>query len=89
MFKNCVSSSVPPQFEIAKCVSRLLGIMSNTRKEIDIGFNSIDQQSYIKYKFPWINSFHHTKYHVASHFSVEGKYIHVPEKKGKKIGEKD
>ena len=41
----------PPTSEIAKCVSKFLGIMSNTRKEIDMGLNSIDLQIYVKHKF--------------------------------------
>ena len=41
----------PPTPEIAKCVSKYLGIMSNTRKEIDMGLNAADLQSYITHKF--------------------------------------
>ena len=40
----------PPTTEIAKCVSKYLGIMTNVRKEIDMGLNPQDLQLYIKHK---------------------------------------
>ena len=40
----------PSTSDIAKCVSKYLGIMSNTRKEIDMGLNPCDLQQYIKHK---------------------------------------
>ena len=40
----------PPTTEIAKCVSKFLGIMSNVRKEIDMGLNPKDLNLYIKHK---------------------------------------
>ena len=41
----------PPSLDLAKCVSKFLGILSNTRKEIDIdmGFSSSDLNLYIKH----------------------------------------
>ena len=32
----------PPTIDIAKCVSKFLGIMTNIRKEIDMGLNPLD-----------------------------------------------
>jgi hypothetical protein len=40
----------PPTTEMAKCVSKYLGIMSNIRKEIDMGLNPSDLNLYIKHK---------------------------------------
>ena len=40
----------PPTTEIAKCVSKYLGIMTNVRKEIDMGLNPQDLNLYIKHK---------------------------------------
>ena len=40
----------PPTTDIAKCVSKFLGIMSNVRKEIDMGLNPEDLNLYIKHK---------------------------------------
>ena len=40
----------PSTTEIAKCVSKYLGIMSNVRKEIDMGLNPQDLKLYIKHK---------------------------------------
>ena len=39
----------PPTIEIAKCVSKFLGILTNIRKEIDLGFNPNDLSLYIKH----------------------------------------
>ena len=39
----------PPTTDIAKCVSKYLGIMSNIRKEIDMGFNIQDLNVYSKH----------------------------------------
>ena len=39
----------PPTTDIAKCVSKYLGIMSNIRKEIDMGFNIQDLNVYYKH----------------------------------------
>ena len=39
----------PPSIEIAKCVSKFLGIMTNIRKEIDLGLNPHDLKLYIKH----------------------------------------
>ena len=39
----------PPTIEIAKCVSKFLGIMTNIRKEIDLGLNPHDLNLYIKH----------------------------------------
>ena len=40
----------PPTAELGKCVSKYLGIISNTRKEIDNGLNPEDLLQYIKHK---------------------------------------
>ena len=40
----------PPTTEIAKCVSKYLGIIMNVRKEIDMGLNPQNLNSYIKHK---------------------------------------
>ena len=40
----------PPTTEIAKCVSKFLGIMTRIRKEIDLGLNPLDLQIYIKHE---------------------------------------
>ena len=40
----------PPSTEIAKCVSKYLGIMTNIRKEIDMGLSPKDLHLYIKHK---------------------------------------
>ena len=40
----------PSTIEIAKCVSKFLGIMTNTRKEIDMGLNVNNLKLYIKHK---------------------------------------
>ena len=40
----------PPTTDIAKCVSKFLGIMSNVRKEINMGLNPEDLNLYIKHK---------------------------------------
>ena len=40
----------PPTAELGKCVSKYLGIISNTRKEIDNGLNPEDLLHYIKHK---------------------------------------
>ena len=39
----------PPTVNIAKCVSKFLGIMTNIRKEIDMGLNSQDLNLYLKH----------------------------------------
>ena len=39
----------PPTIEFAKCVSKFLGILTNIRKEIDLGFNPNDLNLYIKH----------------------------------------
>ena len=39
----------PPSLDLAKCVSKFLGILSNMRKEIDMGFSSTDLNLYIKH----------------------------------------
>ena len=39
----------PPTTDIAKCVSKYLGIMSNIRREIDMGFNIQDLNIYSKH----------------------------------------
>ena len=39
----------PPTNEIAKCVSKFLGILTNVRKEIDLGFNPNYLSLYIKH----------------------------------------
>ena len=40
----------PPTTEIAKCVSKFLGIMTRIRKEIDLGLNPLDLKIYIKHE---------------------------------------
>ena len=40
----------PPTTEIAKCVSKYLGIMTNIRKEIDMGLNPQNLNIYIQHK---------------------------------------
>ena len=40
----------PSTIEIAKCVSKFLGIMTNTRKEIDMGLNVNNLKLYIRHK---------------------------------------
>ena len=40
----------PPTAELGKCVSKYLGIISNTRREIDNGLNPEDLLKYIKHK---------------------------------------
>ena len=40
----------PSTSDIAKCVSKYLGIMTNVRKEIDMGLNPCDLQQYVKHK---------------------------------------
>ena len=39
----------PPTTDLAKCVSKYLGIMSNIRREIDMGFNIQDLNIYSKH----------------------------------------
>ena len=39
----------PPTPDIAKCVSKFLGIMTNIRKEMDMGLNPQDLNFYIKH----------------------------------------
>ena len=39
----------PPTVDVAKCVSKFLGIMTNIRNEIDMGLNSDDLNLYIKH----------------------------------------
>ena len=39
----------PPTIEIAKCVSKFLGILTTIRKEIDMGFNPNHLNIYIKH----------------------------------------
>ena len=41
----------PATTELAKCVSKYLGIISNTRKEIDLGLQPKTLQIYIEHKF--------------------------------------
>ena len=41
----------PATTELAKCTSKFLGIISDTRKEIDMGLPRSDIQLYIKHKF--------------------------------------
>ena len=40
----------PPNTEISKLVSKFLGIMTNVRKEIDMGLSPADLNLYIKHK---------------------------------------
>ena len=40
----------PSTTEIALCVSKYLGIMTNTRKEIDLGLDPSDLLKYIEHK---------------------------------------
>ena len=40
----------PPTIDIAKCASKLLGIMTNIRKEIDDGFCPLQLQVDIKHR---------------------------------------
>ena len=40
----------PSTLEIAKCVSKYLGIMTKTRKEIDLGLNPDNLNLYLKHK---------------------------------------
>ena len=39
----------PPTVELAKCVSKYLGILTKVRKEIDMGLNPADLNLYIKH----------------------------------------
>ena len=39
----------PPTIQIAKCVSKFLGIMTNIRNEIDMGLNPQDLNIYLKH----------------------------------------
>ena len=39
----------PPSIDIAKCVSKFLGIMTNIRKEIDMGLNPQGLNLYLKH----------------------------------------
>ena len=39
----------PPTADIAKCVSKYLGIMSGIRREIDMGLKTQDLNYYIKH----------------------------------------
>ena len=39
----------PPTIDIAKCVSKFLGILTTIRKEIDMGFNPHHLDLYIKH----------------------------------------
>ena len=39
----------PPTIDIAMCVSKFLGIMTNIRKEIDMGLNPLDLNLYKKH----------------------------------------
>ena len=39
----------PPSIDVAKCVSKFLGIMTNIRKEIDMGFNPQGLDLYLKH----------------------------------------
>ena len=39
----------PPTIDIAKCVSKYLGIMTNIRKEIDMGLNPHELNQYLKH----------------------------------------
>ena len=39
----------PPTIDVAKCVSKFLGIMTNTRNEIDMGLNPQDLSLYLKH----------------------------------------
>ena len=39
----------PPTIDIVKCVSKFLGIMTNIRKEIDMGLNPLDLNLYKKH----------------------------------------
>ena len=39
----------PPSTDLAKCVSKYLGIMFNIRREINIGFNIQDLNIYSKH----------------------------------------
>jgi hypothetical protein len=41
----------PPTAELAKCVSKYLGILTNIRKEIDMGLNPSDLNVYTKHRF--------------------------------------
>ena len=41
----------PATPELAKCVSKFLGILSDTRKEIDLGFQRENLQIYLEHKF--------------------------------------
>ena len=58
LFPDFVSMSVeekiefilcPPTVDIAKCVSKFLGIMTKTRSEMDMGLNPRDLNQYIKH----------------------------------------
>ena len=58
LFPDFVSMSVeekikfilcPPTIDIAKCVSKFLGIMTKTRSEMDMGLNPRDLNLYIKH----------------------------------------
>ena len=40
----------PPTLEVAKCVSKYLGIMTNIRSEIDMGLDPMNLNLYIKHK---------------------------------------
>ena len=48
--KQLVALLCPTSAELAKCVSKYLGIISNTRKEIDNGLKRSDLLLYIKHK---------------------------------------
>ena len=39
----------PPTVDVAKCVSKFLGIMTNVRKEIDMGLNPQELNLYLKH----------------------------------------
>ena len=41
----------PATPELAKCVSKFLGILSDTRKEIDLDFQRENLQIYLEHKF--------------------------------------
>ena len=38
----------PPTVDVAKCVSKFLGIMTNTRKEIDMGLSPAHLNLYLR-----------------------------------------
>ena len=39
----------PPTVELAKCVSKYLGILTKVRKEIDMGLDPADLNLYVKH----------------------------------------